>query len=442
MPCNPLTSLTACLGPAAGGQATAPGATSSWTAICESFAKAAQQLLSSFAKSFVAIPPTDLSLAGVRSVYGLSLEIAAVVAAVLLMAQVIRTVLVHDGSAIAQGLIGIGKAALAFALTLGAAATALRASDELTSWIVTRIFGSPQALSGRLAQLASFTPSVSPSLLFILALLGILLTLALWAQLLVRNVAVTVLVAISPIAAAGQVAHATQHWWRKLVQATIQLIVLKPVVALIFAIGLTLPGTSGAVEKLLSGMLVLLLAGIAWPAMARATAVLEVYVSGGVLGRLRGGDRVSSGTPGGVNPAELSRVAEGRTMAAVQELRTRSAAMGPAAGQPGLGLRRAGTGAAAAQALGAMSHGAGAAGPGPDASSRTALSGGTAREPVPGGASLGPVPGSAAPPVPGGGVSGPLPGEVVRAATDADGAPILAGLEPGHPAGPGSWRNR
>jgi hypothetical protein len=343
MPCNPLTDLTGCLGPAAGGQANA-ASTQGWDAICLSFAKAAQQLLGSFAKSFVAIPPVNLSYAGVRSVYGLSLEMAALIAALLLMFQVIRTVLLHDGSAIAQGLTGVGKAALAFVLTLGAAATALRASDELTRWIIARTFGGPQALSARLAALASFRPGVSASLLLILALLGILLTVALWGQLLVRNIAVTVLVAVSPIAAAGQVAQATQQWWRKLVRATIQLIMLKPVVALVFAVGLTLPGTSGALEKLLTGMLVLALAGGAWPAMAKLSAVLEVYVGGGTLAGIRGGTavRLAGSPPGGVDPAELSRVAEARTMAAMHEFHSRSAAArreAPAQSRPTPALR-------------------------------------------------------------------------------------------------------
>ena len=423
MPCNPLSNLTGCLGASAGGQGAASGGASGWNAICESFAKAAQQLLGSFAKSFTAIPPIDLSYAGVRSVYGLSLEIAAIVAALLLMVQVIRTVMVHDGSALAQGLTGIGKAALAFVLTLGAAATALRASDELTSWIITRTFGSPQALSGKLAALASFSPKVSASLLFVLALLGILLTLALWAQLLVRNVAVTVLVAVSPIAAAGQVASATQQWWRKLIRATIQLIALKPVVALIFAVGLTLPGSSGTVEKLLSGMLVLALAGIAWPAMARASAVLEVYVGGGKLSSLRGGTAsVVGGTPGGVNPAELSRVAEARTMAAVHDLQTRTFETrrdAPVAGRSGPG--RAGLGAPEPAALGAAGSGvSGALG-----------SAGTAG---PGRGGAGDSPGGLGPAA--------LPGGDARAATDTDGAPRLAGLEPGVGGAPGAWRNR
>jgi hypothetical protein len=423
MPCNPLSNLTGCLGASAGGQSAASGGASGWDAICQSFAKAAQQLLGSFAKSFTAIPPIDLSYAGVRSVYGLSLEIAAIVAALLLMVQVIRTVMIHDGSALAQGLTGIGKAALAFVLTLGAAATALRASDELTSWIITRTFGSPQALSGKLAALASFSPKVSASLLFVLALLGILLTLALWAQLLIRNVAVTVLVAVSPIAAAGQVAAATQQWWRKLIRATIQLIALKPVVALIFAVGLTLPGSSGTVEKLLSGMLVLALAGIAWPAMARASAVLEVYVGGGALSSLRGGTAtVVGGTPGGVNPAELSRVAEARTMAAVHDVQTRTFETRrdtPVAGRSGPG--RAGLGTPEPAALGAAGSGVGGAlGPA-----------GTAG---PGRGGTGDSPGGHGPAA--------LPGGDARVATDTDGAPRLAGLEPGVGGAPGAWRNR
>lgn len=409
MPCNPLTNLAGCLGSSAGGQVsstgTGAGTASGWDGICQSFAKAAQQLLTSFAKSFSSIPPIDLSYSGIRSVYGLSLEIAAVVAAVLLMVQVIRTAMTHDGSAIVQGLTGIGKAALAFVLILGAAATALRASDELTGWIITRTFGTPQVLAGRLGQLATFK-GVSPSLLLVLALAGILLTLALWAQLLVRNIAVTVLVAVSPIAAAGQVAHTSQQWWRKLVRVTVQLIVLKPAVALIFAIGLTLPGTSGGVEKLLTGLLVLLLAGIAWPAMARASAVFEVYLAGGKLADIRG-ERGHGGSPAGVNPAELSRVAEARTMTAVHEAHARPAGareQAPARRRPGIAL---GTSSRAARPQAArpptLGPGAATSSPGQDGDRPAELAAGRVPEPA---ATTVPAPGPAAGPFTTGPVTG------------------------------------
>ncbi len=432
MPCNPLTNLTGCLGPGAGGQVNTPGTpgASGWDAICQSFAQAAQQLLTSFAKSFVSVPPVSFSYSSVRSVYGLSLEIAALIAAVLLMVQVIRTVLAHDGSAIAQGLTGVGKAALAFVLTLGGAATALRASDELTRWIIAKTFGSPRALSARLAHLVTFDPKVSASLLLILALLAILLTVALWGQLLVRNIALTVLIAVSPVAAAGQVAHATQQWWRKLVRTAIQLIALKPVVALIFAVGLTMPATSGPVEKPLAGMLVLLLAGCAWPAMARASAVLEVHVGGGALAGIRGGTgaRGAAGTPGGVAPAELSRVAEARTMTAVHELRSRSVQASRAA--PGRGhvpaQARAGIGAgkSAPKAVGGASRVA-PGGSGPGGSGDRAHGGGQAAPPGGDGSRA---------------ASGGNGNGVPAAADTDDGARLPALLEPDHTTTPGSWR--
>jgi hypothetical protein len=137
---------------------------------------------------------------------------------------------------------------------------------------------------------------------------------------------VALLVALSPVAAAGQVGTVAQLWWRKVVRAGLQLIALKPAVALILALGLSLPGTSGQVEKLLSGMVVLLLAACAWPAMARVSAVMEVHVGGGFLAGIRTSlsARVAGQAPGGVDPAELSRVAESRTMSALHELTLRA----------------------------------------------------------------------------------------------------------------------
>ena len=43
----------------------------------------------------------------------------------------------------------------------------------------------------------------------------ILLVLVLWFELLLRNAAIAVLVATSPIAAAGQVSESTKSWWTK-----------------------------------------------------------------------------------------------------------------------------------------------------------------------------------------------------------------------------------
>ena len=87
---------------------------------------------------------------------------------VLLLGQVIRTAVTHDGSALATGLIGVGKASLAFMLTLTIASTALLSSDEITKWIVVNSFGGTQAFSDKIAKLVAFDPQTSGSLLLIL----------------------------------------------------------------------------------------------------------------------------------------------------------------------------------------------------------------------------------------------------------------------------------
>ncbi len=249
-----------------------------WDAICQSFAAAADTFLRAFAEAFAAIPPVDLASPGVRGVYAICLGIAGVVATLLLLGQVVRTALTHDGSALAEGLTGLGRAAAAFLVTLAVATAAITAADDLTRYIIDASFGSAAALTSRITALLSFTGTAVPggaqaaglaSLLALLAVIGILLILVLWFELLLRSAAIAVLVATSPIAAAGQLSAATRGWWQKTASATGQLIILKPAIALIFALGFGLTGEPGSLETLLAGMLILLLAVIAWPVIAR-----------------------------------------------------------------------------------------------------------------------------------------------------------------------------
>ncbi len=335
-PANPLDCATGIVSGTIGS-----AATSAWDQVCKSFTDAASQLLAAFGKAFVAIPPVNVGSAGVRNVYAISLGLAGVVAALLLFGQVIRTAATHDGSALAQGLTGVGKAALMFLFTLTIAATALEAADQLTRFIVTQTFGSVQALSARIAHLVAWNVNVQGTLLLIFGVVGIVLTIVLWFELLLRNAAIAVLVATSPIAAAGQVSEATRAWWPKLAAATGQLIILKPVIALVFCLGFSLTGTSDDVETLLSGMLVLVLAVIAWPAVARFFTFASVQVGGGAgLGAVLGfaAGRMSTGgtVPAGTEPDEFSRRLEARTMAGLEGTAL-GAAASPVAGAAGVG---------------------------------------------------------------------------------------------------------
>jgi hypothetical protein len=298
-----ITDPLSCVGKLAAGEAT-----SAWDAVCASFATAADALLKAFARSFTAIPPVDLASPAVKSVYAICLGIAAGVAAVLLLGQVIRTAISRDGSPLAEGLTGIGKAAIACMLTLVITSAAVTAADSLTSYIIDRSFGSAAGLTAHLTTVLSFIGRAGhsnaellggASLLLLLALAGIALVLVLWFELLLRNAAIAVLVATSPIAAAGLASSASRSWWPRTAWATGQLIAVKPIIALIFATGIGLTGArSHGIETLLAGMLILMLAAVAWPVIARFLTFSTAGASGSaglgvvlgfVAGRISGG---------------------------------------------------------------------------------------------------------------------------------------------------------
>jgi hypothetical protein len=355
--CDPLNGdLTGCnpadlLGGIAGGVAS-----SAWESVCRSFADAAVALLKQFAVAFVAFPNLDLSSGGISAVYGISLWLAGIVAALLLIGQVIRTAVTSDGSAIAHGLVGLGKAALAFTLTLTVGQVALRAADELTVGIINGSFGSTKGLQDKLSAVFQMSGTSSASLMLILALVGIALVLVLWFELLLRNAALAVLIATSPVGAAGQVSEVTRGWWSKLLAASVQLVVLKPLIALVFAVGLKLTFDSGVsatapdIATVLSGMVVLLLAVVAWPAVARFFTFATVSAGAGaglgaLLGFAAGRAGSGGGGPVGVNPAMFSQAAEARTMSGVS-----TAAVGESGAAAG---SSAGAGAAGAGGLAA-----------------------------------------------------------------------------------------
>ncbi|MFF2611738.1 hypothetical protein [Kitasatospora sp. NPDC058046] len=340
------------------GDAAGKVAGSAWESICKNFADSATELLKTFATAFVKIPPVDLASNGIRSVYAISLGIAGLVACLLVIVQVIRTVITHDGRPLATAAVGIGKAVLAFMLTLIVASTALVASDELTKYIVDNSLGGEKALSDKIAKLVSYTPGTAASLLLIIAIIGILLTLVLWFEMLLRNAAIAVLIATSPISAAGQVSDSTKSWWSKLVSSTVQLIILKPIIALVFALGFNVAGDSKDLQTTLSGMLILLLAALAWPAIARFFTFASVQVGGGsglaaLLGFAGGRMSAPGGSPTGASPDSFGQESASRTMSNFASKGGGGAAAGGASGGAG--------GAAAGGAGGAAAGGAGAA---------------------------------------------------------------------------------
>ena len=366
---DPLT----CLGNGVTGGAD-DAATSAWDAVCKSFATAAAELFKAFGQAFSALPTLNLASAGISSTYGICLAIAGTVAALLVFAGVIRTAWTHDGSGIAQAASGAARAVLAWMLTAAVATAALQASDQITQFVVDQAFGSQQALADRLGTIVNWAEVTGDpgqailggSLLLVFAMVGIVLVTVLWFELLLRNAAIAVLIAMSPIAAAGQASEATKAWWLRAVSATVQLIILKPVIALVFAVGLGMAGTSHGIESVLAGLLVLGLAAFSWPVIARFFTFGSVQASSSglatALGFLAGqASRPGRGGTAGVSPDQWSMAAENRTMAGLdgEGGGTGSGALPGAAATSGAsgaggGASGGGSGAAAMAGIGFM----------------------------------------------------------------------------------------
>jgi hypothetical protein len=287
-----------------------------WTAICKSFSDACTAVLQAFARAFAAFPRPDL--ASISASYSVSLTIGMTVALILLLIQVGATAWTQQGAPLANAGIGLFKAALASLATLMVANEALKASDEITNWIITANRQSVGSFSGRLTTLLAWNPLDAPVVLLLCGLVGLLLTLVLWAELLLRNTALAVLVATAPIAAAGQVGVSTQDWWKRLVRSALQLVILKPVIALVFAIGFPMAGHASGITGLMSGLLVLVLAVFAWPAIGRFFTFTTVAMGGGMGLAALAGAGANRGTGGGspIDPGAFGSFSEGRSMAA------------------------------------------------------------------------------------------------------------------------------
>lgn len=300
---------------------------SAWDKLCKSFADSAVYLLKQFADAFVAFPKPDVN--SITGPYAISMWIAGIIAVILVIGQVIRTAATHDGSPMAQAFIGLGKAVLVIMVLRFVGDAALTASNEIAHGIINASVGGDEALKAKLSGLFQFAtatsgaPGAPMSLWLVVALVGIALTVVLWFEMLLANAAVLVMIATAPIAAVGQVSESTKAWWTKLCAAVVQLITLKPLIALIFAIGFGVLGKGDVTGKdalvtTLSGLLILLLAVFAWPVIAKFMTFTSVsFASGGLAGALGFvAGRASSGSgPVGVNPGQFAQASEARTMA-------------------------------------------------------------------------------------------------------------------------------
>ena len=328
-------------------------ANSAWDSICHSFADAFTSVLKWFGGVFASMPDPDLG--SIHGVYAISLTLGMIVAVFLLVLQAGSVVWTRSGAPLAQALTGLPKAVLASLLTLAVSGQVMAASDDLANWIVessgSSMTGFTERLTTLLALGAPTGPAIPSVLLLLFGLIGIVVVLLLWLELVLRNAVFCVLVATAPISAAGQIGSSTTEWWRKLVKAGAQLAMVKPVIALVFVIGFDTAGNATGITGVISGMAVLFMAVFAWPAIGRLFTFTSVTVGGAMgAGALVGAvaNRTAAGGPG-VDPAAFGQFSERQAMSA--NVARGDGAGGSGASAVGSAAGHAGVAVAALQAL-------------------------------------------------------------------------------------------
>lgn len=267
----------------------ADAATGAADTLAASMADGAIALLEEFATWWTSWTVIDLRDAGIDSPLALALGLSMLVAWLLLVVEAGRAAYTGDGTAIGNALVGLLKATAVLALLVPLMQGLLMAADELTDWIVTNSFGGMDGLEAKLTGLFTFDPILGIGLMFVFGLVGIILVLLLMFEFVLRHAGILIMICAAPLAAVGMLSRPTADWWPKAAKGLLTLVMLKPVVAFIFAIAFGILGDSDGVKSLIVAMAALIAAAVAWPVVASYFTFTSIGSGGTVGAAIAGG---------------------------------------------------------------------------------------------------------------------------------------------------------
>jgi len=157
---------------------------------------------------------------------------------------------------------------------------ALRATDEMTAWIVGGTRDDMREAFGVVAEaLAPNGSTLAPFVLFLSATLTAFVALLIWLELVMREAAIYVAVAFLPLTLAASVWERTAHWSRRLAEWLLAIILAKFTIAAAFALAASaITGgvrESGGLSAVLAGCAVLLIAALTPWALIRMLPFAE-----------------------------------------------------------------------------------------------------------------------------------------------------------------------
>jgi hypothetical protein len=318
-----------------------------------------------FSKAFLKAGSVSISQFQPSGLWKLELGVGATIAAGGMIWAGARSAWTRSGDPLAAGTVGAIKAVFATAMVFVIVSALLAVADALTQAVINSSAGDSNAFATKVGQLASINGvgGASGALVFLFAVLGVLITAVLWAEMLIRAAGIVIVTLSTPIGAAGLVTPRTAGWWHKLVTAELALIFVKPVVALVLAVGFTVAHDSSGIQGALVGFMILGAAAVAWPVVAHMFTFFEGQFAIGGVGAAFGAAEGAASRFGGGGRSNGSQP----LWQSMEQAASRSggiggqSALGSAGGAADVAVAASGGAPAVAEGLGSAAASVGAA---------------------------------------------------------------------------------
>lgn len=248
----------------------------------------------------------------VETTWPITLWVSGIVAVGLFFWQLTMTML-RGGRGFMRLVGGPAQYGVALAVTTGLVASMLIAADELTRGLL--LTGLDAENFSDALKSTTFGDAaldgVRAVVLGLCAILGVLpAAFAFVLEMLFREAAIHLLVAVVPITAAGLTARVSARWYWRTVRWIIAAILMKPVLALTLVLGVAIMGSAKGLNGLLIGTGVLLMSLLAPLALFRLFAFVDPNTDSGRAFRDAMSEEFGVGTYGSGNP--VSGWMEGR----------------------------------------------------------------------------------------------------------------------------------
>jgi type IV secretion system protein TrbL len=246
--------------------------------IAESAAGAAGQMIVDSLTWWVRTPSVDPQNPAVATAQAYTLPLIALVLMGSVLVQALRMTISRKRDPALNVGVGLVRYFVTATVGLVVLAGAVKAADDFAAWVVGQTMVD---FSTRMK--AVLTPAVITNPFSLLAMggLGYLLGAVQWVLGFIRQAGILVLAALLPLAASGSINESTKPWLNRMLPWLLTLVLYRPMAALIYMIGFTFLGTGNDVTTVMTGLMVLVLAVVAMPAMMRFFSWAGLSVTGG-----------------------------------------------------------------------------------------------------------------------------------------------------------------